>query len=53
MQDFLNLAASLKILPIAQVLSIADLSIEDGIEIYKKYVSIETQEREGSAAVYI
>lgn len=38
---------ALNILPIKQVLPIENITINQGIEIYKKFVSLETQHKDG------
>lgn len=38
---------ALKILPIKEVLPIDDITVEKGVDIYKQYVSLETQFKDG------
>jgi len=38
---------ALKDLPLEEVLPVEDITVERGVEIYKRYVSIETQKRDG------
>lgn len=45
--EFASFEAALTALPIEQVLPVPDITIAQGVEIYKKFVSIPTQERDG------
>lgn len=44
---FKDFREALQILPIYDVLPLDNITIEDGVEIYKKYVSEETQRKDG------
>jgi len=47
MLEFSNFEVALINLPIEQVLPIPNITVAEGVEIYKKYVSLPTQERDG------
>jgi ASC-1-like (ASCH) protein len=44
---------ALFVLPIDKVLPLDDITIEKGVEIYKKYVSLETQQKDGVVILQI
>lgn len=51
--EFATFEEALKTLPIEQVLPLPDITVAQGMEIYKKYVSLATQERDGVVMIKI
>ena len=45
--EFPSFHDALIALPIEQVLPLEDITVEKGVEIYKRYVSLETQQKDG------
>lgn len=50
---FKTFREALKILPLNEVLPIEGIDIEKGVEIYYKYVSLQTQEKDGIVMIKI
>lgn len=51
--EFPNFEIALTSLPIEQVLPVSNITVVEGLEIYKKYVSLPTQERDGVTMIKI
>lgn len=51
--SFPTFEEALRSLPIERVLPIPGITIEQGVEIYKRYVSLETQAKDGVAMIKV